>query len=76
MNSLGVPSARRGQRPQQAPAAQATTVSNPKADRAAGRLAAGDSFRVAACESGVRWESGPVDQYHGRPLVVRSGGDG
>jgi hypothetical protein len=72
----GDPSDRRGQQPQQAPAAQATTLRNSKVDRAAGRLAAGDSFRVAACGSGVRWESGLVDRSHGRPLVVRSGGDG
>lgn len=42
----------------------------------AGRPPAGDSFRVVACGSGVRWESGPVDERYGRPLVARSRGDG
>lgn len=72
-NSLGVPSDRRGQQPQQAPAAQDTSLHNSKADRAAGRLPAGDSFRVRAGGSGVRWESGPVNQRQGRPLVVTAG---
>lgn len=75
-DSWGVLSDLRGQEPRQAPAAQATAFRSPKAVRAAGRPPAGDSFRVVACGSGVRWESGPVDDSHWLPLVVRSRGDG
>lgn len=75
-DSWGVLSDLRGQEPQQAPAAQATAFRSPKAITAAGWPPAGDSFRVVACGSGVRWESGPVDERLWLPLVVRSRGDG
>lgn len=42
----------------------------------AGRPFTGDSFRVVACGSGVRWESGPVVARYLRPLLVRSRGAG